>query len=342
MWNDTFGGLWLGDYDWETTSYISIAILGQEPIARAGDRNPNQHKLPGDSLIMQTPQSFTTKTVQVIEGGYLKYPLIIPTITVNGIKFFPLHPGTDRGLAKALGANGSKRSPLKECDVFAFLAFRRDDIVDKLIKSKRSAADPMADDVPDDERRNLHSRGRANQFAEAGVDAVVEVTLEAFVTPDGERIPEHSMKMITTPVRGTIASIEAIPENFEWLMAATQVSWQDRCRKNLMKRARKEWHVELDELPELPEPVRYQKDPQKDKLSMYIRYRTDDGRWVKKQRRIAKVFDDPEMMRKLVSDGAEELAHIYISNHVEKDYDTPEVMETHANGDSQCSSLIDE
>ena len=82
---------------------------------------------------MSSHKAFTMKQAFVIEGGYLKSPLVLSTQTINGVMFVPLHPGTNRGLAKCLGADLKRRSPLKDCDVFAFLKAARDSKVDEII-----------------------------------------------------------------------------------------------------------------------------------------------------------------------------------------------------------------
>ena len=80
---------------------------------------------------------------------------------------------------------------------------------------------------------NIHvaSLGRPQAFAKAKVPGFVEVSFDEFVTPEGVRIDEHVLKIVTTPKRGAALTIEAVPANFEWLR------WRAKCSGGLSAQA---------------------------------------------------------------------------------------------------------
>ena len=217
---------------------------------------------------------FTAKRALVIEGGGLKQPWVLDCNVVDGIDYVNLQM-TDRSLAKAMGMKMSDRSPLQGCDIFAHMIKMRDAKVDAIIGANRVADDPMAD-VSASSSVPVLSAGRPQVFATAKVPASIDVSFDAFVTPEGHRIEEHTLKIITTPKRGLPVTVEALPANFEWLRMACQVKWEEqpKKKKRVLRRT-----LSIDELPPLDWPLQYWKDPTSGATCIICYYRGEDGKY---------------------------------------------------------------
>ncbi len=219
----------------------------------------------------------------MVEGGWLQTPWPIDTKVVDGSEFVTLAL-TDRLLAKALGMNMSERSPLARCSLFPHMAAKRDAEVDRLIREAKLQKDPMADEASKEQvAKPMPMKGRASGFADADLPATIILTLAPFVTPEGERVDEHRMRVVTTPKRRVNVSMEALAENFEWLRKACQVEW-DNGPPPPKQRPPPE---EDADLPELRPPCKYRKTLG-GKLTIACCYR-QGGAWKVHQRVVAMV-----------------------------------------------------
>lgn len=168
---------------------------------------------------------FVVRQSLVIEGGWLQSPWAVDSKSVGGSDFVTLSM-TDRMLAKSLGMNMSDRSPLAECTIFSHMAMLRDASVDEIIFNTQVDKDPMANARSSGSAQApMLLRGRAMAFAAAAVPDTISLKIAPFVTPDGQRVEEHILQVVTTPKRRANVTMEATSENFSWLMMATQADW---------------------------------------------------------------------------------------------------------------------
>ena len=249
---------------------------------------------------------FNVRQTLVVEGGWLSSPWAVDSKIVDGGEFVTLAM-TDRCLAKALGMNTSERSPLANCSVFHNLASARDAQVDAIIYNAKVQNDPMADGAPaQSNAQHMPSRGRASGFADANAPATISLKMGSFVTPDGQRVDEHTIRVVTTPKRRVNVTMEATAENFEWLMQAAQVEWDTGA-----KRA----HIDDDvDLPELAAPCKYQKS-EAGKLKIVCSYR-QQGSWKKHQKAVnVNIHEDNSNLETIIRRCEGEVLGFYNLHH---------------------------
>jgi len=124
----------------------------------------------------------------------------------------------------------------------------------------------------------LPSRGRAVGFGEAKIPATISVTMPDFVTPDGEKINQHTVRVTTAPKRRANVSMEATCDNFEWLLKAAKVDWDTPAKTD------KRRPDPCPDLPELSFPCKYHKHGG-GKIKIWCSYR-QNGMWKKHQRSV--------------------------------------------------------
>ena len=90
-------------------------------------------------------------------------------------------------------------------------------------------------------------------FAEANVPDTISLKISPFVAPDGQRVEEYILRVVTTPKRRANVTMEATSENFNWLMRATEAEWDTGAKPE--KRSIHE--VDESTLPELSHPCKY-------------------------------------------------------------------------------------
>ena len=234
-----------------------------------------QHQLAEMSKWKATP--FVVKRALVVEGGWLQTPWVVDSKIVDGVEYITLS-SSDRSLAKALGMNMSERSPLAQCSVFSHMAEARDAQVDSLLFAAKKENDPMGDEC-EPSGNPMPSRGRALAFQEASLPKTVVLKMASFVTADGQRVEEHSLKVVTTPKRRTKVTMEANAENLEWLLKASQAGWDLKGTEGEKRGINEE---EVSHLPVLSHPCKYQKTPG-GKLKIVCSYR-EQGTWKKKEK----------------------------------------------------------
>ena len=219
---------------------------------------------------------FAIKRALVVEGGWLQAPWVLDHQVVDGKEFIALAT-SDRSLAKALGMNMSKRSPLQECSVFSYMASVRDDRVDALIHQAKVANDPMADESAAPAMGPIPSRGRALAFSEAGLPNTVELEFPAFVSCDGKRVDKQTIRVVTTPKRKAIVTMEATVKNLEWLAKAAHEDWG----ASTQPQQHRIDDEEQSTLPVLQHPLKYQKTAG-GKMRILCHYRSQ-GVWKRHQ-----------------------------------------------------------
>ena len=266
------------------------------------------------------PKPFAVRHTIVIEGGWLQSPWAVNAKEIDGRDFITLVMG-DRCLARALGMNMSDRSPLAKCSIFAHIADIRDAKVDELLFAAKANKDPMADATSSDQAAScrMPSRGRATAFEQAAIPGTIEIKVGGFVTPEGQRVEEHTLHVVTTPKRGASVTMEITAENFEWLLAAAQVDWDTAVKPD--KRS-----DELDEstLPHLEQPLKYQKT-QNGKLQICCNYRKQ-GVWRKHQKVVnVSINSDNSSLEAIVRTCESEVMMFYSSNHEKMSHDDEQV-----------------
>ena len=254
---------------------------------------------------------FAVRHTLVIEGGWLQSPWAVNSKMIDGRDFITLVLG-DRCLARALGMNMSERSPLAKCSIFSYMAEARDAKVDELIFAAKVSKDPMAEASASDQAAasRMPSRGRAVAFEEAEVPDTISIKMGAVVTPDGQRVEEHTLRVVTTPKRGASVTMEVTAENFEWLRMAAQVDW------DIVARPEKRSIDELDDttLPERQPPLKYQKTPT-GKLNIICNY-FQDGAWKKHQKVLGvNINSDNSSLEAIVRSCESDVLAFYSSHH---------------------------
>jgi hypothetical protein len=220
---------------------------------------------------------FVVKRSLVIEGGWLRSPWAVDPKTIDGVDFVTLAM-TDRMLAKSLGMNMSERAPFSDTTIFNHIVLLRDAKIDQIIFTAQADSDPMANSSSSGSAQpQMPTRGRAMAFATAHVPDMISLVIAPFVTPDGKRVEEHTLRVATTPKRRLSVAMEATSENFSWLMMAAQADWHTGAKPE--KRSIHE--VDQSALPELSHPCKL--SVQDDKVKVSCCYR-QQGVWRRHQR----------------------------------------------------------
>ena len=265
------------------------------------------HQLAAMAKWQATP--FAIKRALVLEGGWLQAPWVLETQVVDGGEYIALL-FSDRSLAKALGMNMSMRSPLAQCSIFAHMASVRDDHVDTLIHAAKVNNDPMADASASTAMGPMPSRGRALAFVEAGLPNTVALKFPAFVTADGTRVKEIAIRLVTTPKRKAHVTMEATPENFEWLVKAAHEDWGASDRPPKMKRTEDD---EQSSLPVLKHPCKYHKTAG-GKTKIVCSYR-DQGIWKRHQNAVEPYMGKDSSFEDSVRKCESDVLDFYEKNH---------------------------
>ena len=262
---------------------------------------------------------FVVRRTLVVEGGWLQSPWVVDSKVVDGGEFITLAL-TDRSLAKAMGMNMSERSPLAQCSVFSHMASARDAQVDSLIFAAKVDKDPMGDGTSLAQAQQMApmpSRGRAMAFAEADIPDTISVKMASFVTPDGQRVEEHTLRVVTTPKRRANVTMEATAENFEWLLKAAQCDWDSG-----VKPQRGIDDEEESMLPELAHPCKYQKT-ESGKLKIVCSYR-QHGVWKKHQKAVGvSIQGDNSSFESIIRSCEEEVLNFFRAHHEVNQGDEP-------------------
>ena len=186
----------------------------------------------------------------------------------------------------------------------------RDTMVDSIIFNAKIDKDPMADASRPAEAKPMPSRGRASAFTQADVPATILLQMAAFVTPDGERVDGHAVRVVTTPKRRVNVTMEATANNFEWLLHAAQVEWDTGAR--IAKRSFPD--DDDDELPELTAPCKYLKT-EGGKLKILCSYR-HQGVWKKHQRAVSlNICAENSSLETMIRRCEAEVLEFYNSHH---------------------------
>ncbi len=259
-----------------------------------------------------SPQPFTVTRQLVVKGGWLTKPWVVDVKVIGDGEFVSLSK-TDRDFAKAMGMDLRLHSPFGSCSVFAHLQKVRNDAVDAYIMKSHREADPMADgedassNNPGDDMP-WADRGREKAFQVAHAPESIPLVMEAFVTSEGDRVPSHTIKVVTTPRRNAHVTLEATPDNFNWLFQATHRSWNNPS-------ASKE-NENFDELPCLDQPCKYMKTP-KGKIAISCCYRCADGAWRRHQKIVGESHDvDQFVLEAMVRRAQKDVLAFYGNHHV--------------------------
>jgi len=251
---------------------------------------------------------FVTQHKLVVEGGWLKSPWVPDVHTVDGCDWLQLAP-TGPSARKLYAALGTDFQSL-----LAYLVNERDRRVDAVIAQARFSDDPMADGDPT-ASVTVRPRGRGAAFVAAKVPVFIEIVMDSFVCPAGERVSEFRLKLLTTPKRKVNISVPCDGPTLDWLLKATQIKWEyNDCRySNYVQRVPLE---DTDDLPELARPIKYIK-LSNGKLKLYVHYRLADGTWKKKEQSVVSIEHAQDSVRKhLVEECEQKMISFYNQHHV--------------------------
>jgi hypothetical protein len=215
---------------------------------------------------MESPQPFIIQRVLVLQGGCLKKSMQLACELVDNHDLIKLNK-SDMQLARAVGQKAKGiRSPFDSCDIFWHMQKLRNDAVDRFIREKMHSADPMADEAMSS--ADISSTNRGHLFHEHSVPQILGVTFPAFTTPEGKRLDETTIKMLTTPKKIVSPSMEATAANMDWFMHACQFTW-----KNQVDPDKKRKLADIaDLLVDLPWPVKViEIDEEKVRLGLYYK-----------------------------------------------------------------------
>ena len=146
---------------------------------------------------------------------------------------------------------------------------------------------------------------------------MIELELPTFVTPDGQRVEEHTMRVVSTPKRRVNITMEITTENFEWLAKAAQLEWDCGARPAETRALPVDEDVDL---PELAPPCKYRKG-MNGKLKIVCYYR-QHGVWKMHQKVVNRGFlDDKTNFEANVRKCEAEVMGFYSAHH---DHTSPE------------------
>ena len=138
----------------------------------------------------ETCKPFRFTRCLCINGGLLKKPLVLDTISIAGEDYVTVKR-TNRELAKALGLSMGS-DPFADTTVFNEIAKLRDDAIDELIATYDKEQDPMGEIT---ETRVICKRPA--KMMGANVPQTICVKYPAFVGENGKRIPEQGIHVLT-------------------------------------------------------------------------------------------------------------------------------------------------
>jgi len=191
---------------------------------------------------------------------------------------------------------------------FALLCYAnlRDERVDQWINDARNADDPMADVQ---QEGKLHGNARVQQFNKSLVPPLVTIVVDAFVTPEGERVPQHSVELVTTPDRRALVTMVINEANLGWLVKAATLPWDAKFVTK--KRA---YEIDFNDLPPLDAPLSYKFD-NRDNLQICGKYRCANGRWKRTVKTLTPWDVNNESMQELVIRSFETQMLEFIKEH---------------------------
>ena len=250
---------------------------------------------------------FTMERRIVIQGGHLKRPWVPDTSVIDGVDVLTLSC-TDYSLASALGK--TRANPLSSVCVFSHLAYQRDRMVDRIIAQSQHDQDPMADaGAP---LAQVESKGRLAAFGAANVPTFVTIDVPGFCCPAGERVPECSIRIVTTPKRRANVSMELSAANLDWLLKASEVEWDIGARSSGYVR-----RVAIDaDLPELAHGLKYRK-LEGGKIHIWTHWRSSDGSWREHRQSVPNcpVECDSKVLEALIRRAEEDVLSFLRDNH---------------------------
>ena len=166
----------------------------------------------------------------------------------------------------------------------------------------------MADASSSSAMGPVPSKGRALAFGRAGLPSTVELKLAAFVTGDGVRVEETTIRVVTTPRRKANVTMEATAQNFEWLVKAAHEDWAPSAPPPKKQRA----DEDDADLPALSWPCKYAWSAA-GKIKIVCSYR-DQSTWKRMQRAV-----EPSMVGCSFAEGVrkceQDVLEVYEANH---------------------------
>ncbi len=238
---------------------------------------------------------FSIQPMLVLTGGMLgKKSLTLPVETIEGIPMLKLCK-KDRQLAAAVGQSkkvqpsSSKHAQYKffsNCDVFQHMQTMRNDVVDQHIKTNKISSDPFAE--CDASAVTITQENRARLFAETHVPQLVSVTFPSFTTPEGKRVDETTIKMLSSPKKNVLPSMECSSVSMDWFHWACQYSWTQAPEASRKRKLCEEAQDMLD----IPEHVKVA-DLDAKKVVLSVMYKTN-GKWKRRQLRVDRTMYETE------------------------------------------------
>ena len=232
--------------------------------------------------------------------------------SVGGVDFVRL--AKDTCLQQVLFGS-KKRGVWKEANLFQHMINLRNAKVDEAIKLALSSNDPMADQSTGVDL--FKDAKRTKLFHDAKIDPIIEITVEAFTTPDGKPIPAKVCRVMSTPVKNTAVHLEAISSNFDWLVYAIHNQWAIG-KKSIDEEAAKEilqsFVSEFEYM--VPKPVKVHV-VDGNHVNVRVFYRLDQGGWKKKVRGCRKDhYEDLESYKNAILGVVGSIKKFFDENHV--------------------------
>ena len=245
----------------------------------------------------------------IIQGGLLTGDWVISPTVVEGNEFMLMSKG-DRRLARSMGCDMSMVHPWGRSSFLNKLGELRDQAIDRLIIQSRVADDPAADiDVGD--RAVQGSRFKAYQ--DAGVPQVIAVEFPGFVSSTGEATGGMVLQMLSTPKKGSFASVEVSEANLEFLRLASE-NWHDNVPSK-----KRSLEFDWDDLPTLDSKVvKYRRRGAS--ISLFCKYRGRDGKFHYHFETPSKM-PTTELQHEIYLKVAANIDTFYRDNHVPLQYD---------------------
>lgn len=247
---------------------------------------------------MSMPRDFQIeRNVVVITGGFLKDRnwVLRNILQVEDTEFIRMSKG-DRTLARAFGLDVNQRAPWELNRFIDDMIAKRNDAVDSFITDSMKEADPSADCTSFDIVGQ-----RPAKFQDAEVPQIISVTWPGFTANNGERWPATDVKLLSTPRRDAVLTIELSNHVLAWLLAVVPT-----CET---AKRRKQTHDDVHSMPKLSPPnVRWIKKGGHWRIA--CSYKDESGKYVMKMKTPAP-FDDPVMWGKSVETTAYEVQAMF-------------------------------
>lgn len=288
-------------------------------------------------MSLKEPVPFSVQKAMVLHGGFLKKPLTLECEQIESISFVTLSK-KNPSLALALGHKGKRSSPFAGTSLIDEIVKKRNDAVDQCIVEAMRQADPMAEAIDLGSSSMTATGPRSKLFHEFKVPSYIGVTFDAFVTPEGKRVPAHTINVVSTPKKLCAVAVEATAASFDWLVHALKHDWATSTpeveESTPIKRKLTEELEEAEHLLVAGVKAQVVGD---DKVILHIGHKRGDL-WTRKQKSIRRSqFDGMDAFKNAVASGVAWLAKFGNGTECDGDGDDQQASDQGCNSDSESS-----